>query len=267
MQVREHKPYPKRSDRREADMSPALDKLLLFALPVLQKLVLRIPHTSGYAQQVRSQMNIRNLPESNPHLCPHFRKAGKNLKHFDFAAPYICRDVFVDEYEKLKLREAGHPGTLIGEDDGSISSGELDIMLVTGTLRRIREHRETDSMGAKLVQGQSFEEDRQILEKERLLRNRRAQIEKERWTRKLHVLEGMCIDGDTFDELIALAAVEEAGVTWTLGHMHGRRGQKVINGMLTDINHADVFGDNIPESMRRRREGIVHDLNDDLMGS
>ncbi|EPS44252.1 hypothetical protein H072_1748 [Dactylellina haptotyla CBS 200.50] len=244
----------------------ALDKLLLHALPVLNRLVLRIPSTSRFARQVRQNLNVRNLPEENPHLCPHFRRSGKNLKYFELTAPFICRDIFLDEHEKLKLRESGHPGTLAGDESGAIVQGALDVMLVTGVLKRLRQHRETDSEVQKTaVEADSLEEDRKLLEKERLLRNRRFTIAKERWTRKIHVLDGMCCDGDTFDELVALAEVEEQGVTWNLGHQAGETASKVIDGMVHDLDYQDEFQGNGRRELSRSRT-MEHDVNDDLVG-
>ncbi|KAF3936733.1 hypothetical protein ABW19_dt0201539 [Dactylella cylindrospora] len=244
----------------------ALDKLLVHALPVLQRLVLRVPYTSRFAQHARTNMNMRHIPDDNPHLCQHFRRGGKNLKHFEFTAPFICRDLFVDEYEKAKLRESGHPGTLAGDHNGTIAAGDLDILLITGILKNARLHRATDSIAhaPKPSEGTSFEEDKKIVEKERLLRNRRFKVEKERWTRKIHVLEGMCTDGDTFDELPALAEVEEEGITWFFGHLPSKKASKVMNGMMREISYAGEFEREQP--MIRRTQTLEHDTNDDLMG-
>ncbi|KAF3907530.1 hypothetical protein AA313_de0201867 [Arthrobotrys entomopaga] len=242
----------------------ALDKLLLHALPVLQRLVLRIPSTSRFARHVRENMGVRNLKEENPHLCPHFRRSGKNLKHFELTAPFICRDIFLDEYEKVRLRESGHPGMLAGDETGGIVQGDLDVMLVTGILKRLRRTRETDSgTQVKTTEGTSFEEDRMILEKERLLRNRKVTIEKEKWTRKLHVLEGICRDGDTVDELVALAEVEEQGIGWSLGHRPGQCAWRVVNGMVNELDYSEEFDSGGRSGGGRRLE---HDRNDDLMG-
>ncbi|KAK6539647.1 hypothetical protein TWF694_009853 [Orbilia ellipsospora] len=242
----------------------ALDKLLLHALPVLHRLVLRIPNTSRFARHVRQKIGIRNLEEENPHLCPHFRRSGKNLKHFELTAPFICRDIYLDEYEKVRLRESGHPGTLAGDETGEIAQGGLDAMLVTGILQRLRQIRETDSgTQVKKTESTSLEEDRMLLEKERVLRNRRVTIAKEKWTRKLHVLEGICVDGDTFEELVVLAEVEEQGIAWMLGHRPGEHAWKVMDGMANELDYYNEFESGGRLGGSRRLE---HDVNDDLMG-
>ncbi|KAK6536788.1 hypothetical protein TWF281_001002 [Arthrobotrys megalospora] len=244
----------------------ALDKLLLHALPVLHRLVLRVSPHSRFARYAKEALNVRGMRNSReevPHLCPHFRRGGKNLKHFEFAAPYICRSLFIDEYEKEKLRESGHPGTLAGDDSGKIVQGELDTMLVTGVLKRIRQTRDTDSAGQKLLEGSSMEEDRTILERERSLRTRRATIEKEGWTRRLNVLEGICIDGDTFEELTTLAKVEEHGIGWTLGSRPERRAFKVNGDFIDSVRYSHEFEKDRP---RRRERQIERDVNDELAG-
>ncbi|EWC46734.1 hypothetical protein DRE_03979 [Drechslerella stenobrocha 248] len=242
----------------------ALDKLLTHALPILHRLVLRIPRESPFARTAREGMNIRNSVEENPHLCPHFRKNGRNLKHIEFAAPFICRDLFLDGYEFKKLVDSGHPGSLQGDVNGNIVSGNLDIVLITGVVRHLRQNRETDSGTQKAACSESFEEDKQALEKERSLRTRRATIQKQKWTRKYNVLEGMCIDGDTYPELVALAEVEEDGIAWTLGHAPGNTVSTVLDGMTREARYEDEF----PEDQRRRaapsRRVREHDMNDSL---
>ncbi|KAK6361376.1 hypothetical protein TWF730_005109 [Orbilia blumenaviensis] len=244
----------------------ALDKLLLHALPILHKLVLRVSPHSSFARHARDALNVRgmrNSKEEVPHLCPHFRRGGKNLKHFEFAAPYICRDLFLDDYEKEKLRESGHPGTLAGDDSGKVVQGALDIMLVTGIVKRLRQTRDTDSRGNRLLEGSNMEEDRKILERERSLRTRKATIEREGWTRRLNVLEGMCIDGDTFEELATLANVEEPGIAWTLGSRPERRAFRVIGEIRETVRYSHEFEKDRP---RRRTRQVERDVNDDLLG-
>ncbi|KAF3902633.1 hypothetical protein ABW21_db0209813 [Orbilia brochopaga] len=247
----------------------ALEKLLVHALPVLQRLVLRVLSNSGYAINVKAQMNTpqptQNIPHI-PHLCPHFRRFGRNLKHFEFAAPWICRDIFLDEHEVEQLWMAGHPGSLRGDHQGEINHGYLDAMLVTTTLTRLRQARETDSgMPHKATDGKTAEEDAAMLEKERALRTRRAKIARERWTRKLNMLSGTCINGGTFDELVVLAEVEEAGVAWTVGHRPTNKAMRVTNGIVRDVRHADEFvGQPVVREGARRRE---YDVNDALMGA
>ncbi|KAF3163089.1 hypothetical protein TWF788_001694 [Orbilia oligospora] len=243
----------------------ALDKLLLHALPVLHRLVLRVSPQSRFARHAREALGYRGnrAPgEEIPHLCPHFRRYGKNLKHFELAAPYICGDIFIDGHEKEKLRESGHPGTLAGDDNGIIVQGELDTTLVTGVLKRIRQTRDTDSVGQRLVEGSNMEEDRRILERERAMRTRKATIEKEGWTRRLHVLDGMCIDGATFEELTALANVEENGITWTLGSLPERRAFRVIGSLIETVRYSHEFERDRPRRGRR----VERDLNDELVG-
>ncbi|KAJ6261085.1 hypothetical protein Dda_3750 [Drechslerella dactyloides] len=241
----------------------ALEKLLLHALPILRRLVLRISINSEYPNMVRQKMNVRNPEQNNPHLCPHFRRNGRNLKHFEFSAPYICRDIFVDSFETKKLSEAGHPGLLQGDPLGEVASGYLDAVLVTGTLSRLRQNRDTDGNMTKAAgDSKSFEEDKAIVEKERSLRTRRATIEKEGWSRKVHMLEGVCVDGDTFDELVVLAEVEEGGVEWTLGHLPSSKAMKVVNGMVSNVRHADEFVRGRPPRERAHRRNLEHDFND-----
>ncbi|KAK6520888.1 hypothetical protein TWF506_001131 [Arthrobotrys conoides] len=243
----------------------ALDKLLLHALPVLRRLVLRVSPQSRFARHAREALGYRGnrAPgEEIPHLCPHFRRYGKDLKHFELAAPYICGDIFLDEYEKEKLRESGHPGTLAGDDNGVVVQGELDTTLVTGVLKRIRQTRDTDSVGQRLVEGSNMAEDRKILERERAMRTRKATIEKERWTRRLHVLDGMCIDGATFEELTAFANVEEHGINWILGSMPERRAFRVIGDLIETIRYSHEFERDRP----RRGRQVERDLNDELVG-
>ncbi|KAK6355101.1 hypothetical protein TWF696_004225 [Orbilia brochopaga] len=245
----------------------ALDKLLLHALPVLERLVLRVSPKSEHAEIVRHQMNIRKPPVNNPHLCPHFRRSGRNLKHCEFSAPYICRDIFVDGYEVMKLSEAGHPGVLEGDPTGEIVSGYLDAVLVTTTINRLRQSRETDSGPPRTAtDGKTAEEDAASIDKERALRTRRAKIERERWTRKLHVLRGICVEGDTFKELVVLAETEEPGVTWTVGHRPSGAAVKVVNGMTRDVRHQDEFvAQATPREQHRQRREF--DFNDGLMGA
>ncbi|KAK6495987.1 hypothetical protein TWF481_003032 [Arthrobotrys musiformis] len=243
----------------------ALDKLLLHALPVLHRLVLRVSPQSRFARYVREALNVRGCQphhEEIPHLCSHFRRRGKNLKHYDFAAPFICRDLFLDEYEKAKLHESRHPGTLAGDDSGMVVQGEMDTTLVVGVLKRIRQTRDTDSLGQKLLEGTSMEEDKKILERERSIRTGRATIEKEGWTRRLHALDGMCIPGDTFEELTGLANVEEHGIGWTLGSLPERRAFRVIGELVEPIRYSHEFEKDRP----RRARQVERDLNDELVG-
>ncbi|KAK6503319.1 hypothetical protein TWF481_008342 [Arthrobotrys musiformis] len=243
----------------------ALDKLLLHALPVLHRLVLRVSPQSRFARHAREALNRpgrRPDHEEIPHLCTHFRQRGKNLKHYEFAAPYICRDLFLDEYEKAKLHESGHPGTLGGDEGGVVVQGELDTTLVVGVLKRIRQARDTDSVGQKLLEGTNMEEDRRILERERSMRTRRATIEKEGWTRRLHALDGMCISGDTFEELTALANVEEHGIGWTLGSLPERRAFRIVGDLIEPIRYSSEFERDRP----RRARQVERDLNDELVG-
>ncbi|KAK6351389.1 hypothetical protein TWF718_004549 [Orbilia javanica] len=243
----------------------ALDKLLLHALPVLHRLVLRVSPQSRFARHAREALGYRGIrghKEEIPHLCPHFRRHGKNLRHFEFAAPYICHDLFLDSYEKEKLRESGHPGTLVGDDNGIIAQGELDTVLVTGVLRRIRQTRDTDSAGKKLLEGSNMEEDRKILERERSMRTRKATIEVERWTRRLHVLDGMCYDGATFEELTALAKVEEDGIGWTLGSLPEKKAFRVIGDLIETVRYSHEFERDRPRRVRQ----LERDVNDELVG-
>ena len=174
-----------------------------------------------------------------PHLCPILREFGKNLVHFEFAAPYICRELFITPEEANQLRHVGIDTSMCksnGNGDGSLDPPlQLDPQAISRTLNVFREQREirrrqhrcetavrtamprsdAASVDASVIAMEAAQTYDAALEDRRRLIQRSAEIDQP-WTRRVIAWEFCCRDGDRWEELEIEADLEEDGIEWTL---------------------------------------------------
>lgn len=170
-------------------------------------------------------------------MCPLFRIYAKNLEFLDLKAPYLCRDLFLDEIEKLKLAEAGVKVDIAGKSGGVFvnSSGEaqkIDRIAIEEILKTFRRQKEEksfrDAVHANLVEkgakkgrdgtygvaitGAEYEEEQKRIQRARMVRE-------QKWERVVRARKGMCREGESWEEMGVLAGLEEESVEWLLGSM------------------------------------------------
>lgn len=168
-------------------------------------------------------------------MCPLFRIYAKNLEFLDLKAPYLCRDLFVDEIEKLKLAEAGVKVDIAGKAGGTFvnNSGEaqridkIAIEEILKTFRRQKEEKDfKEAVHANLVEkgakkgrdgtygvaitGAEYEEEQKRIQRARKIRE-------QKWKRVVRARKGMCREGESWEEMGVLAGLEEESVEWLLG--------------------------------------------------
>lgn len=272
----------------------ALSQLLPHALPNLTHFTLKIAANHGASAMARRQLeNYQLSSPSNdsinplpPHLCPLFRQFARNLQYLNLKAPYLCRDLFLDDVEKSKLEEVGVRADIGGAAGAPVlsSSGEevrvdtIAINEIIKTFRRKREERRfraavneaLKEKGVKrgdrkyevAITGVEYEE-----EQKRVKRARK--INEQKWTRKIRVSQGMCRGGECWAEMGVLASLEEEGVNWLLGNEVLGLVARCAHGHVdTDQKYEDVFpGDLVTtddEETPRYNRNYGHDFNDDL---
>lgn len=221
-----------------------MSQLLPHALPNLSHFTLHIP--SGHSNSVSARRQLENyqplapISRDNPapaHLCPLFRIYAKNLEFLDLKAPYLCRDLFVDEIEKLKLDEAGVKIDIAGKAGGTFvnNSGEaqrIDRIAIEEILKTFRRQKEEkcfkEAVQANLVEkgakkgrdgtygvaitGAEYEEEQKRIQRARKIRE-------QKWERIVRARKGMCREGESWEEMGVLAGLEKDSVEWLLGSM------------------------------------------------
>lgn len=219
----------------------ALSQLLPHALPNLTHFTLDI--SSDHSNSVMARRQLENyqplapITRDNPappHLCPLFRHYAKNLEFLDLRAPYLCRDLFLDEVEKNKLVEAGVKVDIAGDAGRPFisASGEelkIDRIAIEEIIKTFRKKKEEmrfkaavqellNSKGAKkgsdgaAITVAEYEEEQKTIQRAR-------QIREQGWNRMVRVGQGMCRSGESWEEMVVLAGLEEESVEWLLGSM------------------------------------------------
>ena len=130
-------------DLRYCDLDEeTISKLLYHAPPNLKHLALIC----------RPRWNHAYDDLDHPHLCPLIREFAKNLVHLEFAAPSICRELFLDDLERKSLRKSGIV-TCIGKRDGQIEGSErLDTVLIRDTIEACRRQKRTKYRNERVKQ-------------------------------------------------------------------------------------------------------------------
>ncbi|KAG0136809.1 hypothetical protein HOY82DRAFT_478431 [Tuber indicum] len=181
----------------------ALSVLLPLALPNLTHFTLHIPPRHRSARQARDQLEsyqpLAPTGEENPspvHLCPLLRVYGRNLQYLEVFAPYLCRDLFLHESEKSKLDEEGVRTDDIG---GAVQSSLREQLSANKT---------KDITSAGAISTAEYEEEQKGLKRVRT-------IKEQGWRRLMRFREGMCREGESWEEIGVLASLEEENVKWT----------------------------------------------------
>lgn len=158
----------------------------------------------------------------------------------DLKAPYLCRDLFLDEIEKLKLAEAGVKVDIAGKAGGTFinASGEaqrIDRIATEEILKTFRRQKEEklfkEAVNANLVAkgakkgrdgtygvaitGAEYEEEQKRIQRARKIRE-------QKWERVVRARKGMCREGESWEEMGVLAGLEEESVQWLLGSMSSK---------------------------------------------
>jgi hypothetical protein len=224
----------KKLELRYCNLSQAaLAKLLPHALPNLTSFTLLISTHSFSAEQVAILVD-RSLVENEkarsiPHLCPLIREFGKNLKHLEFANPYICRELFVDKLEMRKIEEAG----VLRTDRFALRNVLSDFRRQTSDKRRklriaeaiaeakakARSTRSSSLFGSGRNDELSAEITRNMeraLDDEEKTRTRLINGTKGGWDRRVVCWRGLCRIKDPWEEIEEMASLEEEGVKWTI---------------------------------------------------
>lgn len=155
----------------------------------------------------------------------------------DLKAPYLCRDLFLDETEKHKLVEAGVKVDIAGNAGDTFvnNNGEaqrIDRIAIEEIMKTFRKQKEEksfrDAVHADLaakgvkrgrdgtygvaVTGAEYEEEQKRIKRARKIRE-------QKWERIVRVGQGMCRQGESWEEMGVLAGLEEESVEWLLGSM------------------------------------------------
>lgn len=219
----------------------ALSVLLPLALPNLTHFTLHIPFRHRSARQAKDQLEsyqpLAPTGEENPlpvHLCPLLRAFGRNLQYLEVHAPYLCRDLFLHESEKSKLNEEGVKIDLGGRG-GSLCysrSGvpfHIDRIALEQTVKQVRKqngerafkeavqlnlkeelskNKTKDISSAGAISSAEYQEEQKKLKRAR-------SIKEQGWQRTVRFREGMCRDGESWEEIGILARLEEENIKWT----------------------------------------------------
>ena len=214
-----------------------ISKLLYHAPPNLQRLVL----LCWDSNQGFDGFDDRE----GPHLCPLIREFSKNLVHLEFAASYVCRELFFDDIEKQTLRQNGVT-TGIGTTGGAIEGSENpDVHAIRETVLGCRRHKSTkyrnacikEAINAAKMQSSSSSnspslfsggpnlnstaskaqrDTETLLDEEEEKRSRLIQGSKTQWFRRIIAWRGLCRPGDTWAEIQLAAELEEKGIEWVV---------------------------------------------------
>ncbi|PUU78979.1 hypothetical protein B9Z19DRAFT_1047547 [Tuber borchii] len=268
----------------------ALSMLLPHALPNLTHFTLHIPFRHRSARQAKDQLEtyqpLAPTGEANPlpvHLCPLLRAYGRNLQYLEVQAPYLCRDLFLHESEKSKLNEEGVKIDLGGRG-GSLCysrSGvpfHIDRIALEQTVKQVRKqngerafkeavqlnlreelskNKTKDISSAGAVSSAEYQEEQKKLKRART-------IKEQGWQRTVRFREGMCRDGESWEEIGILARLEEENVKWTCINDAIKTMGVYMNGIGSEL---EVYPDP-PHSGRAPGRPFMagHDYNDDYAG-
>ncbi|RPA95844.1 hypothetical protein L873DRAFT_1696451 [Choiromyces venosus 120613-1] len=193
----------------------ALSVLLPLALPNLTHFTLHIPPRHLSAREAKRQLEsyqpLAPTGEENPlpvHLCPLLRIYGRNLQFLEVHAPFLCRDLFLDESEKSKLNEEG-VRTDVGGLGGDIClsrNGDPFLIDRIAFEQTVKQTKDISNAGA--ISTAEYEEEQKKLKRART-------IKEQGWRRTVRFREGMCRDGEAWEEIGILARLEEENVKWT----------------------------------------------------
>lgn len=219
-------------DLRHCDLDEeTISKLLYHAPPNLEHLALIC----------RPRWNYAYDDHDRPHLCPLIREFAKNLVHLEFAAPSICRELFLDDLERKSLRTSGIT-TGIRDRDGQIEGSEkLDTVLIRDTIEACRRQKRTKYRNERVKQAISTakapssstsastslfggaantnnaavraqREMEFTLDDEEESRRRLIEGSKTRWFRRYITWGTLCCSSDTWAEIQLAADTEEKGI-------------------------------------------------------
>lgn len=217
-------------------------QLLHHAPPILRRLVLlcRPGHNETSLDAFGNP-----LTEEPVHLCPLLRRFGKSLRHLEFGASHVCRQLFFDQAEMDSIRRDGIT-TCLGSHGGSIDGTEqLDAHAIRHAVLECRrkkvaaERQQQINAGLakamaatpKLGPAKSLfggegptakneakvrREIEQALDEAEEERRRLIEGSKTTWFRRFIGFGGLCCHSDTWKELQIAADMEEAGILWVL---------------------------------------------------
>ena len=185
------------------------------------------------------------LTEGPAHLCPLLRRFGRNLRHLEFGASHVCRQLFFDQAEMDSLRRDGIT-TCLGSQGGSIDGTEqLDAHAIRHAIlecrRRKRAAERQQQINAGLAKAMAAarkpepakslfggaaprpqneskirREIEHDLDEAEEKRKRVIEGSKRTWFRRFIAFGGLCCHSDTWKELQIAADMEEAGILWVL---------------------------------------------------
>ncbi|KAG0133661.1 hypothetical protein HOY82DRAFT_482471, partial [Tuber indicum] len=218
-----------------------LSILLPLVLPNLTHFTLEIPFHHPSAQQARDQLQSYQSLEpkgdecaSPVHLCPLLRVYGKHLHYLEVHAPYLCRDLFLHESEKYQLDDDGVMTDIGGASGGVCFSRNgtpflIDRIALEQTIRRVRKHKGEKAFQDAVQVGSTVQlsvgdpggtisagaRDAPQYHQYPTDVGGLSTINKYSRGRLMMFREGMCRDGESWEEIGELARLEEANVRWT----------------------------------------------------
>ncbi|KAH0553079.1 hypothetical protein GP486_006727 [Trichoglossum hirsutum] len=248
---------------RYCNLSPtSLAKLLPHALPNLSKFTLLISSRSMSARDIA--LSVDESVEGDerasyiPHLCPLIREFSKNLTHLEFANPYICREIFVDNLEMRKIEEAGVSRTdrfAIGQVLVDFRKQKEDkrrkLRIAEAVAESKAKSRSTgsNSLFGRGVSGERKAEDtaremERALDDEQQKRIRLIKDTKEGWDRRIVCWHGLCRRTDPWEEIEEEASLEEEGVRWTIANGKLKQASRHLRGQVRiDLDYGEeVYG-------------------------
>ena len=217
-----------------------LSKLMYHMPPNVKRFVL-LRHPDEYD-------DYHNIDTKLTHLCPLVRNLAKNLVHFEFGAPAVCREMFFDDADMQSLRGSAIE-TGVGAYGGAInkSLGSLDEYAIKETIENCRRQKRSkyrtsqinqaindtvdtvgfNSVSAPLTQtngnyntspaaARAHRETESLLDQAEESRSRTIRSAKPPWFRRIITWDGLCSSVDTWEELRVAADLEEQGIDWIL---------------------------------------------------
>ena len=179
-----------------------------------------------------------------PHLCPLIRDFGKKLKHLEFGAATICREVFFDDLEIKSLRQNGI-ATSLGTNGGAMEEHDkLDTHAIRETVQACRAQKRSNFRAGRIKEAiavakaqsgrkvssslfggdasanvsvaRAEREAEALLDEEEEQRARLIQGSKTTWFRRVIAWHGICHSKDTWEEIQLAADLEEPGIEWVV---------------------------------------------------
>ncbi|KAG0644726.1 hypothetical protein HOY80DRAFT_1132864 [Tuber brumale] len=235
----------------------ALSVLLPLVLPQLSHFTLHIPYGHLSAHQARDHLqNFRpdaatgEEDHSPVHLCPLLRQYGKNIQYLEVHAPYLCRDLFLNESEKSKLIDECVRALIKGPGAGvrfSLNGGPsfTDRNVFEQTMRRIRNQDGQGEIGQAVPlrsqEQQSVNQTNDITSTGSTSSgksgNEQPPVQGESttkgqgWRRLMRFKEGMCRDGESWEEIEDLARLEGENIRWTCMNDAVKSKANYVHGM------------------------------------